>query len=139
MRERWGRFLRDHTKVDAPEFAAAEREFNTIVEKTADRPLVETALAHSGLSRIADARGDGTLALRESSQALAVLGQVLGLYDVRVQPRLWLVHSALLLKSGDRSEARHWADQALEASLHYDDPTSSSISDARNSVRRARE
>jgi len=139
MRERWGRFLLDHTQVGTPDFAAAEREFNAIVQETPDQPLVETALAHSGLSRIAAARGQAALALRESSQALAVLGRVQGLYDVRVQPRLWLVQSALFLDSGDRSEARHWADQALEASLRYDDPASSAISDARNSVRLARE
>jgi serine/threonine-protein kinase len=63
---------------------------------------------------------------------------VQGLYDVRVQPRLWLAHSSLLLTNGDPGEARRWADKALEASLRYDDPTSSAIVDARNAIRNAK-
>jgi serine/threonine-protein kinase len=137
MHERWGRFLLDHSQESDPDLMAAGLEFNAVLEKAADRPLVEPALAHSGLSRIAAARGDDVLALRESGQALAALGRVQGLYDVRVQPRLWLVHSALLLKSGDPAGARQWADKALEASLRYDDPTSSAIAAARDSVRLA--
>ena len=137
MRERWGRFLLDHSRPNDPDFAVASLEFNAVVKDAADRPLVEPALAHSGLSRIAAARGDDLLALRESVQALAALDRVQGLYDVRVQPRLWLVHSALLLKSGDSAGARQWADKALEASLRYDDPTSAAIASARNSVRLA--
>ena len=52
-----------------------------------------------------------------------------------VQSQLWLVHSALLLHSGDATGARQWADKALEASLRYDDPMSSAIAAARNSIR----
>jgi tetratricopeptide (TPR) repeat protein len=137
MRERWGRFLLDHSQTGDPDFGTAELEFKAVLEKAADRPLVEPALAHSGLSRIAAARGDQALARRESDQALTDLGRVQGLYDVRVQPRLWLVHSALLLKGGDGPGARQWADKALEASQRYDDPASSEISAARNLVRRA--
>ena len=138
MRERWGRFLLDHSKTNDADFAAADLEFKTILEKVADQPLVESALAHSGLSRLAAARGDTVLALRESGQALAALDRVQGLYDVRVQPRLWLAHSSLLLTNGDPGEARRWADKALEASLRYDDPTSSAIVDARNAIRNAK-
>ena len=87
--------------------------------------------------RVAAARGDDALALRERGQALDGLDKMKGLYDVRVQPRLWLVHSALLLKSGDLTGARQWAGKALEASLRYDDPMSSAIAAARNSVRMA--
>jgi len=65
------------------------------------------------------------------------MDRVQGLYDVRVQPRLWLVHSALLLESGESAGARQWADKALEASLEYDDPMSSAIAAARESVRLA--
>jgi serine/threonine-protein kinase len=137
MRERWGRFLLDHSQAGDPDFGTAELEFRAVLEKAADRPLVEPALARSGLSRIAAARGDQALARRESDQALTDLGRVQGLYDVRVQPRLWLVHSALLLKSGDREGARQWADKALEASQRYDDPASSEIAAAQNSVRLA--
>jgi serine/threonine-protein kinase len=137
MRERWGRFLLDHSQAGDPDFTAAELEFNAVLKRAADRPLVEPALAHSGLARIAAARGDDALALRESGQALAALDRVKGLYDVRVQPRLWLVHSALLVRSGDRTGARQWADKALEASLKFDDPMSSAIAAARDSVRLA--
>jgi hypothetical protein len=137
MRERWGRFLLDHSQAGDPDFTAAELEFNAVLQRAADRPLVETALAHSGLARVAAARDDDALALRESGQALTALDRVKGLYDVRVQPQLWLVHSALLLRSGDRTGARQWADKALEASLRYDDPMSAAIAAARSSVRLA--
>ena len=137
MRERWGRFLLDHSHAGDPDFTAAELEFNTVLQSAADQPLVEPALAHSGLARIAAARGDDALALRESGQALITLDKVKGLYDLRVQPQLWLVHSALLLRSGDRTGARQWANKALEASLRYDDPMSAAIGAARNSIRLA--
>ena len=137
MRERWGRFLLDHSQPGDPDFAAAEGEFKAVLQRAAGRQVVESALAHSGLARVAGARGDDALALRESGQALTVLDGVKGLYDVRVQPQLWLVHSALLLKSGKRNDARQWAEKALEASLRYDDPMSSAIAAARNSVRLA--
>jgi serine/threonine protein kinase len=137
MRERWGLFLLDHSHAGDPDFIAAELEFKAVLKDAADRPLIELALAHSGLSRIAQARGDDALALRESGEALTAVDRVQGLYDVRVQPRLWLVHSALLLKSGESAGARQWADKALEASLKYDDPMSSAIAAARDSVRLA--
>jgi hypothetical protein len=60
---------------------------------------------------------------------------VRGLYDLRVQPELWLVHSAVLLKSGDMPGARKWAEKALAASLSYDDPSSPAIAHARDAVR----
>lgn len=137
MRERWGRFLLDHSRASDPDFSAAELEFDAVLQRAADRPLVEPALAHSGLARIAAERGDDALALRESGQALTALDRVKGLYDVRVRPQLWLVHSALLLRSGDRTGARQWADKALEASLRYDDPLSAAIAAARSSIRLA--
>jgi len=137
MRERWGRFLLDHSQAGDPDFIAAELEFKAVLQHAADRPVIETALAHSGLARIAAARGEYALGLRESAQALTVLDRVKGLYDVRVRPHLWLVHSALLLQSGERTEARQWAEKALEASLRYDDPMSLAIEAARTAVRLA--
>jgi serine/threonine-protein kinase len=136
MRERWARFLLDHASSDA-DFAAAELEFRTLLEQAAERPLAEPALARSGLARIAAARGDFALARRESDEALLALDRVQGLYDVRVQPQLWLVHSAVLLKSGDAAGARTWAERALEASVRYDVPASAAIVSARNSIRLA--
>jgi hypothetical protein len=137
MRERWGRFLLDHSQSRDPDFAAADAELHAVLEKAADRPLAEVALAHSDLSRIAAARGDAPLALRESTEALAALARVQGIYDLRVQPRLWLVHSARLLKSGDAAGAREWAAKALQASLGYDASASRAIADARDAIRLA--
>ncbi len=137
MRERWGRFLLDHAEPRDPDFAAADAELHEVLQKAADRPSVEIALVHSDLSRMAAARGDTPLALRESTEALAALGRVQGIYDVRVQPRLWLVHSAQLLKSGDAAGAREWAAKALQASLRYDAATSRTIADAKNFIRLA--
>ena len=56
---------------------------------------------------------------------------------MRVQPRLWLVHSAQLLKSGDATGAREWAAKALQASLGYDAASSRAIAGAKNFIRLA--
>jgi serine/threonine-protein kinase len=137
MRVRWGRFLVDHSKSGDEDFKTAESEFHTVLAEAAERPLVEPALAHSGLARIAAARGDTVLALSESGQALAALARVQGLYDMRVQPQVWLVHSEVLRQSGDMIGAREWAQKALEASLNEDDPSSAAIINARRSIRLA--
>src|SRR5260370_26603920 len=100
-----GGFVRDYWKPGDTDFTAAEAEFRAVLEKATDRPWIETALAHTGLARIAAARGDTTGALNESRLALVALERVKD-YDVRVQPQLWLVHSAVLLKSGDAAGAR---------------------------------
>ena len=56
---------------------------------------------------------------------------------VRVQPAIWLVHSAVMLASGDRAEARRWAERALEASRRYDVSTADSIRQAMAAVKAA--
>jgi serine/threonine-protein kinase len=137
IRERWGRFLLDHSKPGDADFAVAESEFRSVLEKTADRPLLESALAHSGLARIALMRDDTKRALEESLLALAALKRVEGLYDLRVQPQLWLVHGDVLLKRGDTAGARVAAKKALEASRRYDDPSSTAIVEAETAVRAA--
>ncbi len=137
VRERWAHFLLDHSRPGDADFTAAESEFRKVLEKAAGHLYLETALAHAGLARIATARDDIPGALGESRLALAALERVQGLYDVRVQPQLWLVHSAVLLKSGDAAGARQWSEKALEASRRYDDPSSSAIVDAEGAVRLA--
>ncbi len=135
IRARWGRFLLDHSNPGDADFVAAEAEFRAVLADAAGRPRVESALAHSGLARIALAKGDTVTASSESRLALAALQRVQGLYDVRAQPELWLVHSAVLLKRGDAPGAQHWAERALQASRIYDDPSSPAITQAENAVR----
>jgi len=137
VRERWAHFLLDHSQAGDADFAAAETEFRKVLEKAADHLYLETALAHAGLARIATARDDIPGALSESRLALAALDRVQGLYDLRVQPQLWLVQSAVLLKSGNAVSARQWAEKALEASRRYDDPSSSAIVEAEGAVKLA--
>jgi serine/threonine-protein kinase len=137
IHERWGRFLLDHAKPGDADFATAEAQFRGVIEKAADRPLAERALAHAGLARIVAARGDYPGALSESRQALAALDHVPGEYDLRLQPQLWLVHSNVLLKNGDPTAARQWAEKALNASRHYDDPSSPAIAQAEAAVHAA--
>jgi serine/threonine protein kinase len=137
MRERWGRFLLDHSQPRDPEFAAAEDELRTVLEQAGQQLLPEVALVHADLARIAAARGDPKLALRESTAALDALARVEGVYDVRLQPRIWLVHSAQLLTNGDAVSSREWAAKALQASLRYDASASRAISDAKDGIRRA--
>jgi hypothetical protein len=135
IRERWGRFLLDHSAPGDADFTTAESEFRAVLEKTADRPLLESALAHAGLARIENARGDSEEAHEQSEQALAALERVRGLYDLRVQSQLWLIHSTVLLTRGDMSGAHQWADKALEATRRYDDPSSPAIAEAEAAVR----
>ena len=42
----------DHSTPGNADFTTAEAEFRAVLEKTADRPLLESALAHAGLARI---------------------------------------------------------------------------------------
>lgn len=135
IRERWGRVLLDHAKPGDADFATAESEFRAVLAKSADRPLLESALAHAGLARIVAARGDAEGARKQSDLALARLQRVQGLYDLRVQSQLWLVHSAVLLKNGDIPGAHQWADKALTANRRYDDPSSPAIAEAEAAVR----
>jgi serine/threonine-protein kinase len=137
IRERWGRFLLDHSKPGDADFVAAEAELRAVVGQAAERRWIEAAQAHAGLARIAAARGDTAGALNENRLALAALEGVQGLYDVRVQPQLWLVCSAVLLKTGDAAGARRWAEKALEASRRYDDPSAYSITQAGAAVHAA--
>lgn len=106
-----------------------------MLDQAGDQRSPEVALAHSDRSRIAAARGDKALALRESLAALTALPRIQGIYDVRMQPRLWLVHSAHLLESGDAAGAREWAAKALQASVSYDAAASPAIAAARKAVR----
>lgn len=137
IRERWGRFLLDHSKPGDADYAAAETELRAVLERAAERHWIETAQAHAGLARIAASRGETAGALNENRLALAALERVQGLYDVRAQPQLWLVCSAVLLRTGDAAGARHWAEKALDASRQLDDPSADSIKQAGAAVRAA--
>jgi hypothetical protein len=135
IRERWGRFLLDHARPGDEDFTTAESEFRAVLKSIVDRPLLESALVHAGLARIGIARGDVEGARTESHLALAALERVQGLYDLRVQSHIWLVHSAVLLKNGDIAAARQWADKALTANRRYDDPSSPAIAEAEAALR----
>jgi serine/threonine-protein kinase len=135
IRERWGRFLLDHAKPGDDDWSTAESEFQAVLTRIADRPLLESALAHAGLARSRMARGDVEGARTESDLALAALERVQGLYDLRVQSQLWLVHSAVLLKNGDIHGAHQWADKALAANRQYDAPSSPAIAEAEAAIR----
>ena len=63
--------------------------------------------------------------------------EVIGFRDMRMGPQIWLIHSDVLLQSGDVIAAREWARKALEARLSYDAPESESIVQARAAVERA--
>lgn len=105
MRERWGRFLLDHAGANSTDLADAEAEFNSVIGNPATRVHGADALAHAGLARLAAARNDTATALRQSRQALSVLDMPYFI-DVRASQRVWLVHSAVLLQSGNASEVR---------------------------------
>jgi serine/threonine-protein kinase len=132
IRERWGRFL-----LTQGEVAAAEAQFKEVVLQAHVRPLSHAALAHGGLARVALARADNTGALAESEQAIRMYEHVTGFRDVRMGPYLWLIHSEVLRKVGERQGARDWAQRALDASRRYDDPTAASIAEAQSALQLA--
>jgi eukaryotic-like serine/threonine-protein kinase len=133
-RIRWGYFLLEHFKLGEPEFADADAEMRAVIKAAGTRTWIEPAQAHAALARIAGARGDTEGALREGRLALAALENVQSLYDIRVQPQVWLAYSAALLKAGDATNARLWAEKAAEASERYDDAGADSIKRAKAAV-----
>jgi serine/threonine protein kinase/tetratricopeptide (TPR) repeat protein len=133
-RVRWGRFLLNHSKAGDAEFADADAEMQAVIDAAGTRAWIEPVQAHEALARAALARGDTQGALRESRLALDALGRVQGLYDIRVQPQVWLAYSAALLKAGDPRGARSWAEKAAEASQRYDDAEAESIKRAKAAV-----
>jgi hypothetical protein len=138
-RERWGRFLLDHSRPGSAEVDAAETEFRAVTANAGERAFTWEALAYAGLARVALARNQPAAALAASRQSLARLAQVQGLHDVRYGPQLWLILSDALLANGDAAGAREWAAKAREASIQYDYPASLSIAAADAALRRANE
>jgi predicted Ser/Thr protein kinase len=136
-RERWGRFLLDHSSPGSADFAAAEAEFRAVTANVGPRAYSWEALAYGGLARVALARGEVSAALESSRQSLTRLAQMKGLHDVRYHPQLWLIYSDTLLASGDASGAHEWALKAREASLRYDVATSPAIAAANATLARA--
>lgn len=134
IRERWGRFLLDHAAAGGADVRAAKAEFQAVVVNAGHPFLPWTALAYSGLARIAYAEGDFAAASASSQLALWALAKIPGLYDLRTEPRIWLVHSAILLQAGDAAGALDWAVKARDASVRFDDPGSASIQQANDSV-----
>ncbi len=138
-RERWGRFLLDHSSPGTADFAAAEVEFRAVTANAGEAAYSWEALAYAGLARVALAQGQAAIALEASRQSLARLAKIQGVYDVRYRPQLWLIYSDALRANGDAAGARDWAAKAREATLQYDDPTSPAVAAADAALRRANE
>jgi serine/threonine-protein kinase len=138
-RERWGRFLMDHSRPGNADSAAAEAEFRAVTANAGEHAYTWEALAYAGLARVALARGEPAAALAASRQSLARLAQVQGLYDVRYRAQLWTIHSDALLANGDAAGAREWAAKARAASLEYEYAGSPAITAAETALRRANE
>ena len=131
-RERWGRFL-----LSQGDLLGADAQFSEVIRQAHGRKLSHVALALGGAARVALARGDVPGALAGSKTALDLFDDVTGFRDVRMGPYLWLIHSEVLLRSGDRSGARTWATKALEARQRFDDPSAASIAEAKAALRAA--
>ena len=131
-RERWGRYL-----LSQGDLAGAETQFSEVISQAHGRKLSHIALAQGGTARVALARGDVPAALAASKTALDLFDNVTGFRDVRMGPYLWLIHSDVLLRSGDRIGARTWATKALEARQRFDDPSAASIAEAKAALRAA--
>ncbi len=131
IRERWGRFL-----LERGDIAGAQAQFDEVLHQAQGRTLSHVALAHAGLARVALARYDIQAAAIASARALELWDDVKGFRDVRMGPAIWLVHSEVLLRSGEPVAAQEWANKALAARQAYDAPESASIAEARAAVMR---
>ena len=118
-RERWARFL-----IETGDLDRAGQELDQAFAALGDRTPAVAAALHDTRARLALARRDSPVALREARAATEVFGKVTGIYDVRLQPRLWRTLADALEANGDATEARQWRAQALEASRRYDAPGS---------------
>jgi len=123
-----------HMLKEAGDLAGAEEQFNEVVAQAHGRRLTPIVLTHGGLARLALARGDLATAAAESNAAIDMFEHVDGFRNVRTGPYLWLIRAEALRRSGDNGRAREWAQRALDASRHYDDPSAASIRNAQAAV-----
>jgi hypothetical protein len=124
-RARWGLFL-----LDQGEPEEAERQFREVIAQDHGRNLDFTALAHGGLAQLALQRGDATAALRASTEALRVMGTAGGSHNPSNERYLWRIHAQALARTGDLAAARDYAQRALDAYRHHDDPASAEIAES---------
>jgi serine/threonine-protein kinase len=108
----------------------AERQFREVIAQDHGRNLDFTALAHGGLAQLALQRGDATAALRASTEALRVMGTAGGSHNPSNERYLWRIHAQALARTGDLAAARDYAQRALDAYRHHDDPVSAEIAES---------
>lgn len=133
-RERLGRLL-----LDRGDITGAAAQIDAVLAQAHGRRLSPLALALGDRARLALARRDVAGALAASSAALVMFEHVDGFRNVRTGPYLWLIRSAVLLRSGDRRGARDFAQRALEASRRYDVPAADTIRAAQSALARTKE
>ena len=131
-RERWGRF-----PLTQGELAAAQSQFESVVEQDHERHLAHTALAQAGLSAVALARGQTARAVELMADAWQRWQTVRGFRDVRMGPYLRRLQARVLLAAGAASAARSMAQAALEESQRYDAPEAASVAEARRLLQQA--
>jgi serine/threonine-protein kinase len=124
-RVRWGLFLLDQGDPEE-----AVRQFDEVIAQDHDRNLDFTALSHGGLAKLALLRGDAAAALRASTEALRVIGTASGSHNPRNERYLWRIHAQALARTGDLAAARDYAQRALDAYRHHDDPASAEIAES---------
>ena len=122
-RARWGLFLLEQGEPDE-----AERQFREVIAQDHGRNLDFTALAQGGLAQLALRRGDAAAALRASTEALRIIGTAGGSHNPANERHLWRIHAQALASSGDLAAAHDYAQRALDAYRHHDDPASAEIS-----------
>jgi tetratricopeptide (TPR) repeat protein len=122
--ERWGRFLLDHKEP------GAAAEFQAVLRQSNGAPSIATAMAASGLARIALASGAMPEADRNSGLALSLMEQTTMLYDVRERVDIWLVRAQVLAALGRVADARDFAARAVTSARDWDAPGSAQIARA---------
>jgi serine/threonine protein kinase len=118
-RDAWARSL-----LSRNDPAAAETQFQLIVEHARDAHKFYAALAHAGLARAALQRHDVAAALDHSGTAVAIIDSFKELRDERYRTYVWHIRAESLLAQGDPRGAIEWAQRAVEANRRYDHPAS---------------
>ena len=124
-RARWGLFL-----LNQGEEEEAERQFRDVIAQDHGRNLDFTALAHAGMAQLGLRHADAGAALRASTDALRVIGTATGSHNPSNERYVWRIHAQALVRAGDLAAARDYAQRALDAYRHHDDPASAEITES---------
>jgi eukaryotic-like serine/threonine-protein kinase len=101
--------------LETGDVSGAAIQFAEVVKQAQGRKLSHVALGHGGLARVAAARKQPAVALRESATALDIWAQKTGFSNGRMEPRLQRMRADALAANAQWDEAQKMEDIAWQA------------------------